>query len=119
MAMFDFLFGGSSPEMQPTSATAIPDYLQAAGANLVGAAQDVAQEQYIPYTDPQLAAMTPEQLAAQPTSLRHGGRKHWSNGTCNGSNASSYGWTDSGTNYRVYESLHDRRSGHRGAKNEG
>jgi hypothetical protein len=65
MAMFDFLFGGSSPEMQPTSATAIPDYLQAAGANLVGAAQDVAQEQYIPYTDPQLAAMTPEQLAAQ------------------------------------------------------
>ena len=67
--MFDFLFGGSSPEMQPTSATAIPDYLQAAGANLVGAAQDVAQEQYIPYTDPQLAAMTPEQLAAQQQAL--------------------------------------------------
>ena len=69
MAMFDFLFGGSSPEMQPTSATAIPDYLQAAGANLVGAAQDVAQEEYIPYTDPMLAAMTPEQLAAQQQAL--------------------------------------------------
>jgi hypothetical protein len=69
MGMFDFLFGGSSPEMQPTSATAIPDYLQAAGANLVGAAQDVAQEEYIPYTDPQLAAMTPEQLAAQQQAL--------------------------------------------------
>ena len=67
--MFDFMFGGSSPEMQPTSATAIPDYLQAAGANLVGAAQDVAQEEYIPYTDPQLAAMTPEQLAAQQQAL--------------------------------------------------
>jgi hypothetical protein len=69
MGMFDFMFGGSSPEMQPTSATAIPDYLQAAGANLVGAAQDVAQEEYIPYTDPQLAAMTPEQLAAQQQAL--------------------------------------------------
>jgi hypothetical protein len=69
MGMFDFLFGGSSPEMQPTSATAIPDYLQAAGANLVGAAQDVAQEEYIPYTDPMLAAMTPEQLAAQQQAL--------------------------------------------------
>jgi hypothetical protein len=55
--------------MQPTSATAIPDYLQAAGANLVGAAQDVAQEEYIPYTDPMLAAMTPEQLAAQQQAL--------------------------------------------------
>ena len=65
MGMFDFMFGAGSPEMKPTSATAIPEYLQAAGANLVGAAQDVAQEEYIPYTDPQLAAMTPEQLAAQ------------------------------------------------------
>jgi hypothetical protein len=65
MGMFDFMFGGSSPEMKPTSASQIPEYLQAAGANLVGAAQDVAQEEYVPYTDPRLAAMTPEQLAAQ------------------------------------------------------
>jgi hypothetical protein len=65
MGMFDFMFGGGTPEMQPTSATQIPAYLQAAGANLVGAAQDVAQEEYVPYTDPQLAAFTPEQLAAQ------------------------------------------------------
>ena len=65
MAMFDFLFGGGSPEMKPTGSEQIPAYLQAAGANLVGAAQDVAQESYIPYTDPRLAAMTPEQLAAQ------------------------------------------------------
>jgi hypothetical protein len=43
MGMFDFMFGGSSPEMKPTSASQIPEYLQAAGANLVGAAQDVAQ----------------------------------------------------------------------------
>ena len=69
MAMFDFLFGGSSPEMKPTGASQIPEYLQAAGANLVGAAQDVAQEEYIPYTDPRLAAMTPEQLAAQQQGL--------------------------------------------------
>jgi len=65
MGIFDYTFGAGSPEMQPTSATQIPAYLQAAGANLVGAAQDVAQEEYIPYTDPQLAAFTPEQLAAQ------------------------------------------------------
>ena len=65
MGMFDFMFGGGTPEMQPTSSEQIPAYLQAAGANLVGAAQDVAQEEYIPYTDPMLAAMTPEQLAAQ------------------------------------------------------
>jgi hypothetical protein len=69
MALFDFLFGGGTPEMKPTSATAIPEYLQAAGANLVGAAQDVAQEEYIPYTDPRLAPMTPEQLAAQQQGL--------------------------------------------------
>ena len=65
MGMFDFLFKGGSPEMKPTGASQIPEYLQMAGANLVGAAQDVAQEEYIPYTDPRLAAMTPEQLAAQ------------------------------------------------------
>jgi len=65
MGMFDFLFKGGSPEMKPTGAKQIPEYLQMAGANLVGAAQDVAQEEYIPYTDPRLAAMTPEQLAAQ------------------------------------------------------
>ena len=69
MAMFDFLFGGSSPEMKPTGASQIPEYLQAAGANLVGAAQDVAQEEYIPYTDPRLAAMTPASLAAQQQGL--------------------------------------------------
>jgi|TARA_R110000824_G_scaffold287043_4_gene475198 hypothetical protein len=69
MGMFDFMFGGGTPEMKPTSATEIPAYLQAAGANLVGAAQDVAQEEYIPYTDPMLAAMTPEQLAAQQQGL--------------------------------------------------
>jgi hypothetical protein len=69
MGMFDFLFGGGSPEMQPTGSKQIPAYLQAAGANLVGAAQDVAQEEYIPYTDPRLAAMTPEQLAAQQQGL--------------------------------------------------
>jgi hypothetical protein len=65
MGMFDFMFGGGTPQMKPTSATQIPEYLQMAGANLVGAAQDVAQEEYVPYTDPRLAAMTPEQLAAQ------------------------------------------------------
>ena len=69
MAIFDFLFGGGSPEMKPTGASQIPEYLQAAGANLVGAAQDVAQEEYIPYTDPRLAAMDPAQLAAMQQGL--------------------------------------------------
>ena len=69
MGMFDFMFGGGTPQMKPTSSEQIPEYLQMAGANLVGAAQDVAQEEYIPYTDPRLAAMTPEQLAAQQQGL--------------------------------------------------
>ena len=69
MAIFDFLFGGGSPEMKPTGASQIPEYLQAAGANLVGAAQDVAQEEYIPYTDPRLAAIDPAQLAAMQQGL--------------------------------------------------
>ena len=67
--MFDFLFKGGSPEMRPTDAKQLPEYLQKAGANLVGAAQDVAQEEYIPYKDPRLAAMTPAQLAAQQQGL--------------------------------------------------
>ena len=64
MALFDFLFKPGSPEMLPTSATELPDYLQQAGANMVGAALDVAQEDYVPYTDPRLAVMTPRQIAA-------------------------------------------------------
>ena len=64
MAIFDFLFKPKTPEMLPTSATELPDYLQKAGANMVGAALDVAQEDYIPYTDPRLAVMTPRQIAA-------------------------------------------------------
>jgi hypothetical protein len=69
MGMFDFMFGGGSPEMKPKGASQIPEYLQAAGANLVGAAQDVAQEEYVPYTDPRLAAMDPAQLAAMQQGL--------------------------------------------------
>ena len=64
MGLFDFLFKPGSPEMKPTSADQLPDYLKKAGANMVGAAQDVASEDYIGYTDPRLASMTPEMLAA-------------------------------------------------------
>jgi hypothetical protein len=69
MGLFDFLFKPGTPEMKPTDAKALPEYLQKAGANLVGAAQDVAQESYVPYTDPRLAAMTPAQLAAMQQGL--------------------------------------------------
>ena len=64
MGLFDFLFKPGSPEMKPTSADQLPDYLRKAGANMVGAAQDVAGEDYIGYTDPRIASMTPEMLAA-------------------------------------------------------
>jgi len=69
MGIFDFLFKPGSPEMKPTGAEQLPEYLQKAGANLVGAAQDVAQESYIPYKDPRLAAMTPAQLLAMKQGL--------------------------------------------------
>ena len=69
MGLFDFLFKGGTPEMKPTDASQLPEYLQKAGANLVGAAQDVAQESYIPYTDPRMAAMDPAQLAAMQQGL--------------------------------------------------
>mgnify|MGYP003112231025 FL=1 len=68
MAIFDFLFKPKTPEMLPTSATELPEYLQKAGANMVGAAMDVASEDYIPYTDPRLAVMTPRQIAAMKQS---------------------------------------------------
>lgn len=64
MAIFDFLFKPGSPEMKPTDSSQLPEYLQMAGANLVGAAQDVAQEDYIPYTDPRLAGLNQTQLNA-------------------------------------------------------
>jgi|TARA_R110002020_G_scaffold72112_5_gene185629 hypothetical protein len=69
MAIFDFLFKGGTPEMKPTQADQLPEYLQKAGANLVGAAQDVAQEDYLPYTDPRLAGLTSEQKAAMQQGL--------------------------------------------------
>jgi hypothetical protein len=69
MSIFDFLFKPGTPEMKPTDASQLPEYLQKAGANLVGAAQDVAAEEYIPYTDPRLASMTPAQLAAMQQGL--------------------------------------------------
>ncbi len=69
MAIFDFLFKTGSSGMKPTKAEELPEYLQKAGANLVGAAQDVAAEKYIPYTSPRLAGMTPAQLAAMKQGL--------------------------------------------------
>ena len=69
MALFDFLFKPGSSGMKPTSSEQLPEYLQKAGANLVGAAQDVAGESYIPYTSPRLAAMDPAQLAAMQQGL--------------------------------------------------
>ena len=69
MAIFDFLFKPGTPEMKPTDASQLPEYLQKAGANLVGAAQDVAAEEYVPYTDPRLATLTPAQKAAMQQGL--------------------------------------------------
>jgi len=59
--------------MMPTSAEQLPDYLKKAGANMVGAAQEVANEDYIPYTDPRMASFNPAQLSAMQQGLGMGG----------------------------------------------
>jgi len=64
MGLFDFLFKPGTPEMKPTESTQLPDYLKKAGANMVGAAMDVAQEDYIPYTDPRIAQFNKAQQDA-------------------------------------------------------
>ena len=64
MGIFDFLFKPGTPQMKPTDAKALPDYLQKAGANMVGAAMDVAGEDYIPYKDPRIAAFNKAQQDA-------------------------------------------------------
>jgi len=69
MGLFDFLFKPGSPEMKPTESTQLPDYLKKAGANMVGAAMDVAQEDYIPYTDPRIAQFNQPQLLAMQQGL--------------------------------------------------
>ena len=73
MALFDFLFKGGSPEMKPTSAAELPEYLQKAGANMVGAAQEVANENYIPYTDPRMAGFNQTQQNAMQQGIGMGG----------------------------------------------
>ena len=73
MALFDFLFKPGSPEMMPTESTQLPDYLKKAGANMVGAAMDVAGEDYIPYTDPRIAGFNQAQLDAMQQGLGMGG----------------------------------------------
>jgi len=69
MGIFDFLFKPGTPEMKPTSAAELPEYLQKAGANMVGAGIDIAQEDYVPYTDPRLASMNPAMLQAMQQGL--------------------------------------------------
>ena len=73
MALFDFLFKPGSPEMMPTESSQLPDYLKKAGANMVGAAMDVAGEDYIPYTDPRIAQFNQPQLLAMQQGLGMGG----------------------------------------------
>ena len=69
MGLFDFLFKPGTPEMMPTDSKQLPDYLQKAGANMVGAAMDVASEDYIPYTDPRIAGFNQAQQDAMKQGL--------------------------------------------------
>ena len=73
MGIFDFLFKGGTPEMKPTSAAQLPEYLQKAGANMVGAGLEVANENYIPYTDPRMAGFNQTQQNAMQQGLGMGG----------------------------------------------
>lgn len=73
MGIFDFLFKPGTPEMKPTDAKQLPEYLQKAGANMVGAAMDVAGEDYIPYTDPRIAGFNQAQQDAMQQGLGMGG----------------------------------------------
>ena len=69
MGLFDFLFKPGTPEMMPTDSKQLPDYLQKAGANMVGAAMDVASEDYIPYTAPRIAGFNQAQQDAMKQGL--------------------------------------------------
>ena len=68
MALFDFLFGGgtAAPDVTTSgiSTTEIPEYIAKPSAQLIGAAADVASEEYVPYKGPRLAGLSPEEEAA-------------------------------------------------------
>ena len=62
MALFDFLFGGgdSAPPVQSSGITTtdIPSYVAEPAAQLIGAAADVASEDFVPYSGPRLAGLS-------------------------------------------------------------
>ena len=62
MALFDFLFGGgqSAPAVQSSGiqTTDIPTYVAQPSAQLIGAAADVASEDYVSYAGPRLAGLS-------------------------------------------------------------
>ena len=62
MALFDFLFGGgqSAPAVQSSGiqTTDIPTYVAQPSAQLIGAAADVASEDYVSYAGPRLVGLS-------------------------------------------------------------
>ena len=62
MALFDFLFGGgeSAPPVQSSGITTtdIPQYVAQPAAQLIGAAADVASEDYVSYAGPRLMGLS-------------------------------------------------------------
>ena len=68
MALFDFLFGGgdSAPPVQSSGITTtdIPSYVAEPAAQLIGAAADVASEDFVPYSGPRLAGLSQDEQDA-------------------------------------------------------
>lgn len=68
MALFDFLFGGgsSAPPVQSSGITTtdIPQYVAQPAAQLIGAAADVASEDYVSYAGPRLMGLSQEEQDA-------------------------------------------------------
>ena len=62
MALFDFLFGGGSSapavESSGIQVTDIPQYVAQPSAQLIGAAADVASEDYVSYAGPRLMGLS-------------------------------------------------------------
>ena len=107
MALFDFLFGGgdSAPPVQSSGITTtdIPSYVAEPAAQLIGAAADVASEDFVPYSGPRLVGLSQAEQDAIAQQLGYAGTGYTTAGqgigTLQGADALLTGATDSTQSY--------------------
>ena len=107
MALFDFLFGGgdSAPPVQSSGITTtdIPSYVAEPAAQLIGAAADVASEDFVPYSGPRLVGLSQAEQDAIAQQLGYAGTGYSTAGqgigTLQGADALLTGATDSTQSY--------------------